>query len=239
MSIIVDPYFSREEVSNSDLSWLEKYWQRSDLIYDIESAYRFGSLLDAMVTEPEMINYYKRTCAGYEFNKKEFELAEKMKGAFWKDEFCTMLALNSKMQSVVTIDDFEIEHNGFSFSMPVRCKFDFDAMDKLKLTGDLKSTAAKTFKQFLAACHHFGYFRQRAWYMDLRKSDRDMLIGISKEDKPQVFKIPIERGGELYKIGKAQYQELAWKFFYLFGDLDKMNLRNDYMEINTGLRRAV
>lgn len=216
-----DPYFDRQEVSNSDLSWLAKYWLAGDLAYDIDVAYRFGTLIDCMITEPHKVNFFKFTVDGDKYTKDEFRLAEEMKAAFFQDPFCKLMAENSEMQSIVTREDFEIEHEGFRFTMAVRLKFDLDARKKLKMTGDIKSTTAKTEKEFIAACHHFGYFRQRAWYMDISKSEKDVLIGISKVNK-KVFKIPIAKGGEFYNIGKEQYQELAFKHWYLFGDLSNV-----------------
>lgn len=232
-----DAYFSMEEVSNSDLGWLQKYWMPAAIMYDIEAAYRFGTLIDMMITEPHRVDYFRFTCAGVQYTREEFALAEEMKAAFWNDKFCAMLASHSEMQKVTIVDRFRIEYEDFYFHVAARCKWDLNAMAKLRMTGDIKSTTATNEKQFLAACHHFQYFRQRAWYMDLGKSDKDMLIGISKINK-KVFKIPIIRGGELYKIGKEQYQDLAFKWVYLFGDLNDIGL-NDRMESNTGLRRAI
>lgn len=215
-----DAYFSREEVSNSDLGWLQKYWLPQSLVYDIEAAYRFGTLIDMMITEPHRVDYFRFICAGVQYTREEFALAEEMKAAFWKDKFCSLLASKSEMQVVTVVNDFRIEYEDYYFHIDARCKWDLNAMKTLKMTGDIKSTTATNEKQFLAACKHFFYFRQRAWYMDLGKSDKDMLIGISKVNK-KVFKIPIERGGELYNLGKEQYQELAWKWNYLFGDLTR------------------
>lgn len=218
-----DPYYFRSEISNSDLSELAKYWLPENILYDIEAAYRFGTLIDCMITEAEKINYYKFTCAGVQYTMEEFELAKAMKASFWADEFCKIIASHSEMQKIIVVEDFRIEYDGFSFTLPMRCKFDLYALPKLGMTGDIKSTTAKTTKQFIAACHHFGYFRQRAVYMDLSGSNKDILIGISKENN-EVFKVPIIRGSELYNIGKAQYQELAWQMNYLFGDMSNVKI---------------
>lgn len=214
-----DPYYSRGEVSNSDLSALAKYWMPGDLVYDIEIAYRFGTLVDAMITEQDKINYYKLTCAGEVYSRKEFDLAEGMAKSFWNDPLCALLAKNSEMQKVSTEPKFRIEYNGYVFYVSARCKWDLYAKHTLGITGDIKSTTATTEKQFIAACAHFQYFRQRAWYMDIENVEKDMLIGISKVNK-KVFKVPIVRGGEFYQIGKEQYQELAFKHWYLFGNID-------------------
>lgn len=226
-----DPYYDREEVSNSDLSEIGKYWMDQELIYDLEKAYRFGTLLDMMITEAWKVNYFKLTCAGVKYTKEEFVLAEEMKKSFWEDEFCAYLASYSEMQKITVRNDFPIDYEGFRFYMNVRIKWDLYALGTLNITGDIKSTTAETLKQFIAACHHFQYFRQRSWYMDIGDSNNDMLIGISKVNK-KVFKVPIRRGDEFYKIGRAQYQELAFKYFYLFGDLSKVvYMQNNILEV--------
>jgi len=216
---VKDPYYSRPEVSNSDLSELEKYWQPRELVYDLEQAYRFGSLIDAMITENHNVNYFKFTHAGYTFNKDEFAVAEAMKKAFWRDPFCSMLATHSDMQKVSVKDRFEISYDGLLFYLSVRCKWDLNAMIKLKMTGDIKSTTCTTQKQFEEAIRHFNYDRQRAWYMDIGGSDNDMLIGLSKVYPYRVFKVPVKRGGDIYNSGKAKYQDIAFKWWYLFEDL--------------------
>ncbi len=218
-----DPYFSRSEVSNSNLTELSKYWLPPEDRYDIEAAYRFGTLIDMMITEPWKVNFFKRTCDGEQYTKEEFAIAEKMKASFWADPFCAALAKGSEMQKVSVKDDFEIQHGGIKFYLPVRCKWDLYAHKTLGMTGDIKSTTATTEKQFIAACEHFQYFRQRAMYMDIETVNRDMLIGISKVNF-KVFKVPIERGGTFHSRGKEQYSELAFKWWYLFGDLERFEI---------------
>ena len=221
MSEEKDPYYFRSEVSNSDLSWLQKYWEPENIVYDKERAYRFGTLIDCMITEPFKINFFKKTCAGVQYTEDEFALAEEMKRSFYKDPFCRLLSEKSEYQKVSIRNNFPIIYDGFQFRLNVRCKWDLFAKPVLKISGDIKSTTATTEKQFLDACHHFNYFRQRAWYMDIENVNKDMLIGISKVNK-KVFKIPIERGSEAYRIGRAQYEELAFKWFYLFSDIENL-----------------
>lgn len=218
MSEFKDPYYGRPEVSNSDLSWLKKYWQPENMVYDLEQAYRFGTLIDCMITEPYKVDYFKLTCAGNQHNKADFELAESMKKSFYRDPLAKMMAEKSEFQKVSVRNDFEIEHEGFVFSLDVRCKWDLYAQNTLKVSGDIKSTTATTQKQFEEAVRYFDYDRQRAWYMDIENTNNDMLIGISKKNC-QVFKVPIKRGSDLYKSGKAKYQELSFKWFCLFGEL--------------------
>ncbi|HET6255821.1 MAG TPA: hypothetical protein VFE32_17220 [Puia sp.] len=213
-----DPYYGRPEVSNSDLSDLKRYWEPEILRYDKEAAYRFGTLIDCMITEPHKVNYFRYTCAGNQYTRGDFELAEEMKKAFYRVPFCKLLAQNSEFQKVSIRRGFPVEYAGVRFLLDVRCKWDLFAMPKLQISGDIKSTTAETQKQFEEACHYFEYFRQRAWYMDIEGVDRDMLIGISKKNC-RVFQVPIRRGDANYQEGKAQYQDLAFKYATLFGSL--------------------
>lgn len=214
----MDPYYGRPEVSNSDLSWLKKYWQPEKLVYDLEKAYRFGTLIDCMITEPEKVNYFNHTCADYSYSKEEFTRAEEMKKAFYKDPLCANMARQACCQKVSVKDAFEIQLPGFSFTLPVRCKWDL-FIEAYDLSGDIKSTTATTQKQFEEAVRHFDYDRQRAWYMDIEGRSNDILIGISKENF-KVFKVPIKRGSELYKSGKEKYTELAFRWWYLFAEVN-------------------
>lgn len=213
-----DPYYGRPEVSNSDLSDMKRYWEPEVLRYDKEQAYRFGTLIDCMITEPHKVNFFQYTCAGNLYTREDFALAEEMKKAFYRMPFCKMLAEHAEYQKVSVRQGFAIEHTGVKFTLDVRCKWDLFAMPRLQISGDIKSTAAETQKQFEEACHYFEYFRQRAWYMDIEGVNKDMLIGISKKNR-KVFLVPTVRGDDNYKEGKAQYQDLAFKYATLFGNL--------------------
>ncbi|WP_237488217.1 hypothetical protein [Hufsiella ginkgonis] len=178
-----------------------------------------------MITEPEKVNYYNHTVAGsaYQYNDDDFARAAIMKRSFFKDQLCKMLAGAASFQAVSTRYEWPIEHAGFEFifSAGVRCKWDL-LVRPWKMGGDIKSTVSETEKQFEAACHHFNYFRSRAWYMDIEGTDKDVLIGISKKNY-KVFKIGLDRNAplgtkarDLYELGKSQYQELAFKYWTLF-----------------------
>lgn len=214
-----DPYYGRSEVSNSDLSSLRELLYPRPSFGDKNYAYAFGTLLDFMITEPHKVDYYTLSVEGqyswYPFTQADFDLAVAMKKSFYKDKFAKLMADNADFQSVSISHDFPIVHDGFEFqlSQGVRCKWDL-LVRGWRMGGDIKSTMAKSQKEFEQACDHFDYFRSRAWYMDIEGTDRDMLIGISKVNQ-QVFTIPINRGDKLYNYGKAQYQELAFKYWLL------------------------
>jgi hypothetical protein len=53
-----DPYYSRPEVSNSDLSALKNYFMPKDYVMDVTAAYRFGNLIDSLITEAHRCDHY-------------------------------------------------------------------------------------------------------------------------------------------------------------------------------------
>lgn len=222
MSIIIDPYYSRPEVSNSELGWLEKYWLPQQIVIDLEQAYRFGSLVDAMITEPEQVDYFKYSVCGTLYSKEEFDKAAAMKKAFFNDQFCKSLSAQCEKQRVSAKNDWQINYEGFEFALDVRCKWDFFS-PKIDLSGDLKTTACTTQKAFEASIHHYNYDRQAAFYMDIENKSNFIFIGICKTSPHKIFKVPVKRGGDLHNSGRAKYQELAFRYWYLFGNL-KMNV---------------
>lgn len=215
-----DPYYGRPECSNSDLSFLNKYWQPFQISYDIEKAQNFGTLLDCMITEPARVNYFKFTCAGVQYTREDFDKAERMKAVFFNDEYCRLLHANSDMQAVVVNPTFEINFEGYRFTLPFRMKADFDAVRVLDQIADLKTTNAKTEKEFMAQARAFEYNRQGAVYLDMKKTRRFMLIGISKHAPHPIWKIPILRGDDLYREGRASYEALAFQHHTYFQHLN-------------------
>jgi hypothetical protein len=215
----MENYYLRPEVSNSDLSWLKKYWMPEKQWIDLEKAYAFGSLIDAMITESDRVDYFKRRLQydNYQFTAEDFEKAKEMKKAFYRDPFCEQIAKQCSFQHVTVKPDFKINYEGFEFSLDARCKWDLYSAD-FDFGGDIKSTTATTQKECEAAVRHFDYDRSRAWYMDLAGRSNDMLIFISKMNF-KIFKVPIKRDSPLYLDGKAKYQELAFRYWYMFGDI--------------------
>lgn len=206
-----DPYYSRPEVSNSDLSALKKLLY-GGTEFDPTEAYKFGTLIDCMLTEPDKVNFFNYTCADEQYTPEQFEQARQMKRAFFKDDLARRMLEQASTQAVM-FRDMEIEFEDFRFSLPVRCKWDL-WMKLLNWGGDIKSTTATSQKQFEAAARHFDYDRQRAFYMDIAGSNQDILIAISKVNF-QVFKIPIKRGDEFFRSGQDKYRELAFQYWNL------------------------
>lgn len=206
-----DNYFDSSEVSNSDLGNLDKVLHPERYTIDAADAYRFGTLFDAIATEPENVNHHTLSVGEYKYSHDEFKLAQAMHKSLMLDALGAHMVNHAEKQ-VVMKRVMQFDYQGLNFELPVRCKWDF-LFEKLLLGGDLKSTTATTQEQFIAACKHFKYDRQRAWYMDIAGTSKDVLIGVSKKAPHKVFKLHIERGDDFYESGKAQYTELSfwWK----------------------------
>lgn len=217
MSEVKDAYYFRKEVSNSDLSWLKRYWEPAQYVIDLEKAFKFGTLIDCMLTEPHKVNYFKLTVAGEQYTQEEFDQAGEMKKAFYRDPFCISFLKQCETQKTTIVPKFNIKLNGgFEFSLAARCRWDLYGRS-IDLGGDIKSTSCETQKQFEDAIRTLDYDRSRSWYMDLAGRNNDILIGISKKNF-KIFKVQIKRGDAIYKAGYDKYRELAFRYWYLFGD---------------------
>jgi len=71
-------YYERSEVSNSDLTELKNLLHPRLQYGDREEAFRFGSLVDAIITEPDRVNYYQYTVDDVQYTEDEFLHAQEM-----------------------------------------------------------------------------------------------------------------------------------------------------------------
>lgn len=65
-------YYQRPEVSNSDLTELKNMLHPRMQYGDKEAAFRFGSLVDAIITEPARVNWYRLTVDDEQYTEEEF-----------------------------------------------------------------------------------------------------------------------------------------------------------------------
>jgi len=208
-----DPYYSRTECSNSDLSELKKLLMPAQYEFDYSDALRMGTLVDAFITEIEKVNVYKRTIEEYSYTEAEMQLARDMKRSFYKDQTCAAFMKLAECQKV-SVKEVEFEYCGTKFKILMRCRWDL-FMKSLKMGADIKSTTATTQKQFEEACLYFDYYRSRVIYMLLEGTSKDMLIGISKINK-KIFKIPIVMGDEKWQLGLKSATEFAFQYWLNF-----------------------
>ena len=201
-----DPYYNRPEVSNSDLTSL-MYEISGHQLPDMTDVFAFGNLVDAMITEPDRIDWYRKLMDNQPV--KEWDKAMKMYRSFMSDDSCKNIIKRSETQKV-SIANRSFNYEGLEFNLDCRCKWDFFG----HISGDIKTTAATNQKQFETACNYFDYPRSRAWYMDIEGRDKDLIIGISKVNY-KIFFLPIVRDSELYLKGKQEYTELAFRWWML------------------------
>ena len=212
-----DTYYQRSEVSNSDLTTLKQLLHPRLQFGDKEAAFRFGNLVDAVITEPSRVNYYRNTVDDVQYTQEEINHARAMYNALRKeaerDQFLAYVLANSNTQTAMVNQQQPFYYGGFLFHLDTRCKWDWWLSD-VGFGGDLKTTFASSQKEFDEAIDFFDWDRSRAWYMDIAHSDRDFIYAISKKNNC-VFKHFINRGDATYERGREKYEELAFQFWCL------------------------
>lgn len=210
-----DAYYLRPEVSNSDLTALKELLHPRLQSGNREEAFRFGSLVDAVITEPARVNYYRLTVDDIQYTPEEFEHAREMYAALRvearSDRFLAYVLDRAETQRFMVRRGQPFEYCGFPFTLDTRCKWDWWLGD---FGGDLKTTAAATQREFEDALDLFDWDRSRAWYMDVARSDRDFIYAISKKNN-RIFKKHITRGDAIYAAGRDKYEELAFQYWCL------------------------
>ena len=210
-------YYERSEVSNSDLTELKNLLHPHFQLGNKETAFRFGSLVDAIITEPERVNYYSFTVDEVQYTEEEFRHAKEMYRSLrreaYKDAFLAKVLEIADTQQCMVYPKKKFEYSGLEFSLDVRCKWDW-FFTKYNFGGDLKTTSASTQKEFEEAIDFFDWDRSRAWYMDIANSNRDFIYAISKKNGC-IFKKFINRDDETYRRGADKYSELAFQYWCL------------------------
>jgi hypothetical protein len=210
----VSSYFNHPNVSNSDLKSLR------DMFYGIVRdypvmAFLFGSLVDAMLTEEHLVNYTDRTL----FNNGKhvlidavtFKLAQRLAERLRKDPVISLLLKHMTGQYEV-YRTLEFEYEGDLYHIPARVKFDGYCKLTREDSVDYKTTTCTTQRQFEESIYYFDYDQQGAWYMDVGRTNRHWIIGISKVNK-KIFKYAIDRTTPVYKSGYIKYTK--WSFMWL------------------------
>ena len=208
-------YFGRGEVSNSDLTALKERLHPRPTYGDRESAFRFGSIVDAIITEPERVDFLNRTIDGIPVDEDEFLHAREMQRALRaearRDPFLAKVLELSDTQCIMVNKAQQFCNGGFTFTLDTRCKWDW-WLPSANFGGDLKTTFASTQAEFENAVDFFDWDRSRAWYMDIANSQRDFIYAISKKNC-RIFKKFINRGDDIYNRGREKYEDLAFKYW--------------------------
>lgn len=217
-----DPYYSRSEVSNSDLTSLKyRLYPQLNFIKDKDrkKAFHLGTLVDALVTEPAKANHFRKTVDDEQYTDAEWKWGkaqlEKLRKASKKDPFLDYVLKNAEGQRWFVNPCQHFDVGCYSFDLPTRCKFDWFLGS---FGGDLKTTVATSQDQFERTIDWFDWDRSRAWYMMLLNSldpswgKQDFIYGVSKTANKVFFK-KILWGDEVFERGKEKALELAFKMF--------------------------
>lgn len=212
-----DSYYDRAEVSNSDLTELKNLLHPKQQFGDKDAAFRFGSLVDAIITEPDRVDYLRLTVDDERFTQEEFDHAQDMHNSLRSearhDQFLATVLKQAETQRFMVNKQQPFDYCSFHFHLDTRCKWDW-FMPVAGFGGDLKTTFASSQKEFDEAVDFFDWDRSRAWYMDIAHSDYDFIYAISKKNS-KVFKKFIRRGDDIYKRGREKYEELAFQYWCL------------------------
>jgi hypothetical protein len=226
--MVIENYFDLPEVSSSDLGALERlFYGRPDNRAELEEIFNFGSLVDAMLTERELLDY--TSCSlrvpgklDIHYSPLVWRQAERLAGHLRKDPVVARMLPVMKGQYIFrrTLD---FSYDGEEYKIRARCKFDL--YTKLYQTGlDFKTTACKTKKEFVNAVDHFDWDKQGAWYMDLARIDYHWIVGVSKVTG-EIFKHVIERGDATHKRGVEKYSVWAYRWLILIEPFEKQLLK--------------
>lgn len=213
--LVMADYYELPFVSNSDLGALRKEIYGIEEITNLDFHYAFGSLVDAMLTEPQPIIDDARK--DYDFTAEHLSMADKMVEYCLKDPLIPLM-LKKAVGQHVYIRTMDFEQDGFEFKMKCRCKFDLLAKP-MKMGLDFKTLSVTTNSAFKASIDHFDYDRQSAFYMDLARLERFWIIGISKKNAA-IFKLAIQRGDDVYNSGRNKYMYWGRRYFDMVYNLN-------------------
>lgn len=219
-------YYDLPEVSSSDLGELERTFYDRER-GDLEEIFNFGSLVDAMLTERELLNY--SMCSLRQpgsldllFSPLVWRQAEILADYLRKDPVVKLMLPGAKGQYIFR-RTLCFQYEGDEHKIRARCKFDL--FIKAHKTGlDFKTTSAKSGKEFIAAIDHFDWDKQAAWYMDLARIDFHWIIGVSKKTG-EVFKYVVQRGDANHTRGVAKYSVWAYRWLLLIEPFEKQLLK--------------
>lgn len=122
-----DEYYNRKEVSNSDLTELKNLLHPRMQFGNKEMAFHFGNLVDAMITEPDRVDYYHYKVNDEQYTEEEFLHAQDMHNALRhearRDPFLAKVLELSDTQRFMVNKAQPFEYCEFPFALDTRCKW--------------------------------------------------------------------------------------------------------------------
>lgn len=205
-----DLYFVHPFVSNSDLLRL---LPSAAYTRDLRKAFAEGTLLDAMETTPMSVDFMKLRIIGYDydFTQEQFDLLRTMRDVLRRDKFYLDIKGVCDGQQEFYERGIQFEHEGFSFGLDCRIKYDLWSY-LLGWGADIKTTAATCLIGFMNSIHHYHYDQQRAFYMTVSGARRDVVIGVSKVWPHKIFIVKITHGDNIFLSGHRKMSTLAHQY---------------------------
>jgi hypothetical protein len=206
-------YFGHPFVSNSDLTALQCELQGQSQ-GDLSEAFRFGTLVHALILEPHKVDLILRAVDGEQYSLQEIHIARLMRMSFYNDAFCRDLLAKSETEVEMYNEGTRFHYNNISFALNTRRKYD-GWIRPVNWGWDLKSTTATSQNQFEASVRQFHYDRARVFYSKGPGALQDVIIGISKSAPYKIFKVFLRHGDALWQEGERKCAELAFKYWTL------------------------
>jgi hypothetical protein len=211
-------YRQIKRVSNSDLSRLKAQLLGQSFKLP-QKAVAFGSTLHETLLEPE-----KETIIPEDTDTNLLELLSKK---VLNNKICKFLLEKSEKEQPVFFTDPVTE---------LECKAKLDAfMPDLSrnkfVVIDYKTTATRTYYDFVKSCSRYDYDRQAAFYMDgiyqampeLKNCRASFLfVGIQKVEPYDLYFFETEPDSTFIQTGKEKYRYLLDKWKQYGGLLDRM-----------------
>ena len=124
-----DEYYNRTEVSNSDLTALRDILHPRQQFGDREAAFRFGTLVDALITEPARVDYYRYTVDDVQYTDDEFRHAKEMQRSLRMearhDPFLANVLELADTQRFMVNHGQMFTYCDWPFYLDTRCKWDW------------------------------------------------------------------------------------------------------------------
>lgn len=200
-------YFLHPFVSNSMLSrYSGKY--KPEFI----KAYAIGTLLDAMLTTSELVDFIRLRVLGYDhqFTQEDFQLCRHLRNICREHpEISNLLRLCIGQEEFYN-RGVKFVWDGFEFELDCRIKYDLWSYE-LGWGCDIKTTTATTMQGFLKQAEALDYDQQRAFYMLNANAPRDILIGVCKIFPYPIFIHRIQKGDAFYNSGIHKVNACAYK----------------------------
>jgi hypothetical protein len=184
-------YYEVKRISNSDLH-IAKHLIMGTPLKGAKNAFHFGTALHQVLLEPHLYEADK-------LSQIDEKILQRCLYRIRQNNECMSLLEGAKEQEVYWQD----------FYTGVECKSKLDIYKPNKVV-DLKTTSARTEKEFRECILRYEYDRQMAFYADSVQARYITLIGISKT-RDRLFIIHTDQRSELINMGRAKYRFILSK----------------------------